>query len=126
MVPIPGEFYKGSKRAQRFHPKVAGCISADACGGYRGRCSADSSLTGSDHPKTRRANDPWPWRPTRRTAMAWPWIFALAWARNSRTICKKFRVSEITTKNMKNFMRYYQSSVTKWLLVNAKKFNFYP
>jgi hypothetical protein len=37
-----------------------------------------------------------------------------------------FKVSEITTGDANNLMKYYKSSVTKWMLMNGAKFNFYP
>lgn len=39
---------------------------------------------------------------------------------------KAYQLTEASTKDMKNFMKYYGSNVTKWLLVNAAKFEFYP
>jgi len=39
---------------------------------------------------------------------------------------KAYQVTDASTKDMNNFMKYYGSDVTKWLLVNAAKFDFYP
>jgi hypothetical protein len=39
---------------------------------------------------------------------------------------EKFKVSEITTGDANNLMKYYKSSVTKWMVMNGAKFNFYP
>ncbi|MBZ0232454.1 MAG: D-alanyl-D-alanine carboxypeptidase family protein, partial [Deltaproteobacteria bacterium] len=37
-----------------------------------------------------------------------------------------FKVTEISTKDANNLMKYYKSSVTKWMLMNGARFNFYP
>ncbi len=37
-----------------------------------------------------------------------------------------FGVKEITTGDVNNLMKYYKSSVTKWMLLNGAKFNFFP
>jgi LAS superfamily LD-carboxypeptidase LdcB len=39
---------------------------------------------------------------------------------------KAFRVSEVNTRDAGNLMKYYQSSVMKWMAQNGQKFNFHP
>ena len=38
----------------------------------------------------------------------------------------EFSVKETTTGDANNLMKYYKSSVLKWMLVNGAKFNFFP
>jgi hypothetical protein len=39
---------------------------------------------------------------------------------------ENFKVTEISTKDANNLMKYYKSSVTKWMLMNGSRFNFFP
>lgn len=39
---------------------------------------------------------------------------------------KAFRVSEVNTHDPANLMKYYQSSVMKWMAQNGQKFDFHP
>jgi len=39
---------------------------------------------------------------------------------------KSFKVSEVNTHDPANLMKYYQSSVMKWMAMNGQRFDFHP
>jgi len=118
LAEIPGEHYSGNKVNQRLHKKAL-----DAFTKMQAAAQKDGVpliiVHGYRPPVANKTvKNP--------NAVASNSSHSYGLAMDLKLSVEGYSVTETSTRNMTNFMRYYGSSVTKWMLVNCSKFGWFP